>query len=469
MSTKTVARVDYTEGKLLKKMLFFAIPMILSTLLQLLFNAADVAVVGRFAGTVYQSAVGATTSTIHLIVNLLMGVSVGANVAMATAYGAKDDERQHRIVHTSILLALVGGILIMLIGVLAARPILTALKTPSDALEYAILYMQIYFLGAPASIVYNFGAALYRAVGETKKPLMYLFVSGIVNIVINIVAVVFFHMHVVGVALGTIISQYVACALVIFDLVKEQSAVKLVLKKLRFYRRELVKVLMLGIPTGISSSMFSISNVLIQSTVNSYGSIVVAGKTVAGNIDSFIDVFSSSFGNTTLTVIGQNVGARKPKRIRRALGAGCLLCAVSTAMCSLLMLCFGRYVYAIFNSDPLVIEEALVIMRNTTVSYPLVVGLSIFGAALRGVGYSLTPMFVNLIEICLARVVWIYWIYPLAPSPAMIYLSYPVTWVLSGVSMVVLYFYFEKKFLRKFESENTRKENSKSEEKETAV
>lgn len=449
--SSTANRKDFTEGGLLKKMFLFAIPMILSTFLQLLFNAADVAIVGQDPenGTTYQAAVGATSSMIHLIVNLFMGISVGANVAMATAFGAKDEDRQHRIVHTSIALSSVGGVAIMILGASIAKPVMALMQTPENVLPYAVLYMQIFFLGAPANIVYNFGASLFRAVGETKKPLFYLFVAGVINVLINVITVVFLDMHVIGVALGTVISQYVSAVWVLLDLMKEKGATKLVLKKVRFYKRELIKILFLGIPTGITNCLFSVSNVLIQSTINSYGDIVMSGSTIAVNVDGFLDAFSSSFGGATLTVIGQNIGAKKPERIRKAIGSGALLLMVSYLIADCVLLLLGEYIYRFFNSSPLVVEQALVRMRITSLGYFLVVPMSIYGAALRGMGYSIIPMIINLICTCLFRVFWLSFAYPLAPSFSMVLYSYPITWVLSGLAHVALYYILERKFFKK--------------------
>ena len=449
--SSTENRKDFTEGGLLKKMFLFAIPMILSTFLQLLFNAADIAIVGQDAenGTTYQAAVGATSSMIHLIVNLFMGISVGANVAMATAFGAKDEDRQRRIVHTSIALSSVGGVAIMILGASIAKPVMTLMQTPENVLPYAVLYMQIFFLGAPANIVYNFGASLFRAVGETKKPLFYLFVAGVINVMINVITVVFLDMHVIGVALGTVISQYVSAVWVVRDLMKEKGATKLVLKSVRFYKRELLKILFLGVPTGITNCLFSVSNVLIQSTINSYGDIVMSGSTIAVNVDGFLDAFSSSFSGATLTVIGQNIGAKKPERIRKAIGSGALLLTVSYLIADCVLLLLGEYIYLLFNSSPLVVEKALERMRITSLTYLLVVPMSIYGAALRSMGYSIIPMIINLICTCLFRVLWISFAYPLAPSYAMVLYSYPITWMLSGASHVVLYYILERKFLKK--------------------
>ena len=450
MKVKTVNRVDFTEGKLVKKMFVFTLPLIFATLLQLLFNAADIAIVGRFGGTEYQSAVGATSSTIHLIINLLLGISIGANVLMASAFGAKDEERQSRIVHTSIMLGAVGGTVIMLIGLILSRPLMELLKTPDEIIEYSVRYMRIYFLGAPANILYNFAAAIYRGVGETKKPLLYLFVAGIVNVIINIVTVVLFHWNVVGVALGTVVSQYVAAVWVLIDLMKEKGALRYLIKKTKFYGEELKKILLLGVPTGISSCCFSLSNIVIQSTVNTYGKIVIAGNTIAMNIDGFIDTFTSSFGKTTLTVIGQNVGAKKLHRLRKAILSGLSLCVSAGLLCTAFMICFGEKVYGLYNSDPEVLAAAGTRMWFTSVYYFMVALLEIYGASLRGMGYSLTPMFVNLLCTCLFRVLWIWFVYPINPCIQMVYITYPVTWLLSGITLAFFYYFFERKFKRRF-------------------
>lgn len=450
MNVKTKVRMDFTEGALLKKMFFFAIPMILSTFLLLLFNAVDVAVVGKFADTIYQSAVGATSSSIHLIVNLVIGISIGANVAMATAFGAKDEEMQSRVVHTSMALSSVGGFAIAIFGILVTKPLLVALDTPDEVLPYAVMYMQIYFLGTPANVIYNFGAALFRAIGETKKPLAYLFVSGVINVAINIVTVVFLDMHVIGVALGTIVSQYVAAAWVVYDLIKEKSAARYEVKKTKFHKKELLKILYLGIPTGINSAMFSVANLLMQSAINSYGPIVMAGNTVSVNIDGFVDAFSASFGNVTLTVIGQNVGAKKIERIRKSMGAGALLCVISQLLCGVFILLFGRVLFALYNSDLEVIKIAQKRSYFTSAAYFLVVGISIFQAGLRGTGYSTTPMLVNFVFTCLFRILWMTFVYPLKPCLEMIFVLYPITWITAGGCMAVLFFLFEKRFKKKF-------------------
>ena len=309
--------------------------------------------------------------------------------------------------------------------------------------------MQIYFIGAPANIIYNFAAALFRGIGETKKPLYYLFVSGIINIVINVVTVVFFNMHVIGVALGTVVSQYVAAAWVLFDLMREKSAAKYSIKKTRFHKKETLNILFLGVPSGISSCCFSLSNLFIQSTINTYGSIVIAGNTVSINVDGFIDTFSSSVGNTVVTVVGQNVGAKKYKRLKRAIGSGLLLGAGFMLAGALILAVVGEYIFGIFNSDPLVVESAMTRMWITSMTYFIVALMQAYGSALRGMGYSLLPMFVNLICTCLFRVFWLMWAYPLKPCVEMVYVAYPITWILSGVVQMILYYICFHRTVRK--------------------
>lgn len=449
---KVKKRLNFTEGKFVRNMLAFALPIMISTLLQLLFNAADIAIVGKMSGgngTTYQAAVGSTGSIIYFIVNLFVGISVGANVAMATAYGAKDEEKQHRVVHSSMAISLVGGIFVAALGISLASPILRLLKTETEVLPYAVLYMQLYFIGAPANVVYNFAASIFRGVGETKKPLYYLFVSGVVNVIINIVTVVFLDMHIVGVALGTVVSQYVAAACVLFDLIREKSGAKYSPKKTRFYKKETKNILFLGIPSGISSCCFSLANMLMQSAVNTYGTIIVAGNTVSMNVDGFVDAVGASFGQAAVTAVGQNVGAKKYDRLKKAIGAGLFLCVVSNLICSVFMLFCGKYVYGLYNSDTEVVKAALVRMRFTTLFYATVAIMQIYGSALRGIGYSLLPMFVNLFCTCLFRVLWVAFIYPIKPCIEMIHVLFPITWVLSGVVQMILYYICERRFLEK--------------------
>lgn len=433
---------DFTSGKVLKNLILFSIPMAIATLLQVLFNAADVAIVGQFAGSKYQAAVGGTSSTVHLLVNLFIGISVGANVAMANAFGAKDEARQHRVVHSAMALSFVSGIFVLALGIVASRWILQAIDVPSDVLDLSVLYLRVYFLGAPAMMIYNFGASIMRAVGETKKPLYYLFVAGVLNVVINIVTVVFFDMHVVGVALGTVISQYVSAVWVLIDLMRAKGAEKYSFKKTRFYKREVKHILLIGVPTGVSSCMFSLSNVLMQAEVNKFGSITLAGRSIGSNVDMFCDAFASSVEKGVVTFVGQNVGAKKPERINRIVGAGMFASMCFQAFYGTVMLLFGKYVCMLYNRDPAVIEEALKWVAYISATQILMSFMYIFGATLRGMGYSIFPMLINLFFTCVARLIYIWTIYPLFAVQTIekIYIIYPITWILSGGVQMTAYY-----------------------------
>ena len=444
---KTKKVRDFTSGKILKNLIWFAIPMALATALQVLFNAADVAIVGLFAGSQYQAAVGATSSTVHIIVNLFVGISVGANVAMANAYGANDEKRQTRVVHTSMATGAVSGILILIIGILLSRSVLQAIHTPVGILDYSVLYLQIYFLGAPALMVYNFGAAVMRGVGETKKPLRYLLVAGVLNVVINIVTVVCFQMHVVGVALGTVVSQCVSAVWIVVDLRKMEGGAKYSLRKTRFYAKEFKKILRIGVPMGISSCCFSLSNLVVQSSVNTFGEMAIAGRTIASNIDMLCDAFLSSVEKAVVTIVGQNVGAGKKERIPRVIGAGLIALCVSSVVYGVLMATLGKYVCMIFNTDPIVLDWAMKRILVVSTAYGLTSVMYSFGGALRGMGYSMVPMIINLFFTCIARVLYLWLAFPYLPVKAieLVYIVYPVTWILSGLGQMLMYFIIAKK------------------------
>ena len=394
---------DFTQGKILKKLILFALPMAFATLLQMLFNSADVAIVGRFAGSTAQAAVGATSSTVHLIVNLFVGLSVGANVVMANAFGAKDEDRQQRVVHTSFATALVCGVIVLFIGLFLSRYILQWINTPESVLEKATVYMQIYFIGAPALMVYNFCASVMRAVGETKKPVLYLMVSGALNVLINVVTVVFFKWHVIGVALGTTVSQYVSAVWITLDLMRAKDSSRLCLRKVRFHGKEFRKILRIGVPMGLNACCFSFSNLFVQSSINAFGQYAIAGNTVAQNLESICDSFAGAVLHTVVTITGQNMGAKKPERIKRIMGAGAIACGTCQMVYMLVMMLWGRYVCAIYNADPAVIEWAMKRVRILSYTQIIICPMYMFDGALRGMGYSIFPMLTNLSFTCVFR------------------------------------------------------------------
>lgn len=434
---------DFTNGKVLKNMLLFALPIAIASILQIFFNSADVAIVGQFGGSQYQAAVGATTSTVHLIVNLFVGLSGGVNVAMAVAFGSKDEKRQHRVIHTAMATAFVSGIIALFLGIFLSRALLTAIDTPAEILDYSVLYMQIYFMGAPTMMIYNFGAALLRSVGETKKPLFYLFIAGILNLIINIVTVMFLHWHVIGVALGTVLSQAVSAVLVICDLCKNKYGVHYQFRKTRFYKKELRKILKMGIPMGLNGAFFSVSNLLIQSSINAYGGMAIAGNTVAVNIEAFADAFAAAVENAAVTFIGQNIGAGKPERVKRILGACLFACAFVQLVFSVLFVTVGKYLCMLFNPDPIVIEWAMKRMLVVGLTYAVTTPMRSFGAALKGMGYSMPPMLVTLCITCVARVFYVLFIYAKFPVKTIeqIYIIYPITWLLTGLCLAGVFYY----------------------------
>ena len=440
---KTVAKKrDFTEGKILKKLILFAIPLAIASLIQKLFHAADVAVIGRFGGSIYQAAIGATSSIASLLVNFFVGFSVGVNVAMANAQGAKDEEGKERVLHTGITLAIMASGIVLVLGLTLSKPLLKAMKTPEDIIDYAALYLMVCFLGKPATILYNFGAAILRAVGESKRPLYYLSLAGFANVVINVVTVVIFKWHVVGVALGTVLSMYLAAGWVLLDLIRGKAGVKFSFRKLRLHKKESRKVLRIGLPMAINSSLFSVSNVIIQSNVNAFGGNAIAGKSIASKLEEFIETFASSISHGVVTFVGQNIGAKKEYRVHKIIGAGLFACAVWYAFVTAGMLAFGRYFCLIFNSDKEVIDWA---MRRVFVMEAWMfttMGSKTYGAALKGMGKTMFTMLTNLFFTCIARVGYLSFIYPNLPTQTYegIYLIYPITWLLASLSQTVMFY-----------------------------
>ena len=440
---KALKKPDYTSGKVLKNLILFALPLALATFMQMLFNAVDIAIVGQFGDSRYQAAVGATSASVHLIVNLFVGISSGANVLSANAYGAKDEKRLHEVTHTSIATAVASGFIILFLGLFCSRPLMKLIKTPDEIIWYSTIYMQIYLAGAPAMMVYNFGASLLRGVGETKKPLYYLLVAGIINVAINLITVIFFHWHVIGVALGTTLSQCVAAVWITYDLIKGKYGIKLHLKDVKFYKKEEKRLLKIGIPMGISSCLYSVSNLFVQSSVNAYGEFAIAGNTVASNLATMPDSVLTSLERGIITFVGQNMGANKKERVNRIVGAGMVATAVWSAFVGVAVLLFGKYLCMIYNTDPVVIDWA--VRRLTWVLATQIFSILIhtYGAALRGMGYSFSPMLINLVFTCIFRIVYIFFVYAKF-SPQYIeqvYIIYPITWIASGLVQMIQYYY----------------------------
>ena len=423
--------VDMCNGPLLNKILVYSLPLIASGILQLLFNAADMVVAGRFAGNAALGAVGATSSLINLLINVFIGMSVGTNVLVAHFYGANRKEELAQTVHTSIALSLISGVVLGIAGYALANPLLSLMGTPDDILPHAVIYMQIYFIGVPGMLLYNFGSAILRAVGDTKRPLYYLLFAGVINVVLNMFFVIVLRIGVAGVALATILSQLISAAMVIRCLVEEEGAYRLDIRQIRLYPDKVVRILRVGLPAGFQGAVFSISNVLIQSSVNSFGSVAVAGNTAAQNLEGFVYNAMNAFHQTALSFTSQNMGAKKMDRVKKIMWI-CVGCVTVTGM----IMGFGGLYFAnellsVYSTDKEVIAygyERLWIIFST---YFLCGVMDVLVGSIRGMGYSILPMIVSLLGACGLRVVWIFTVFAHYRTPGILYNSYPVTWTVT--------------------------------------
>lgn len=433
--------IDMCSGSILPKMLKFTIPLMCSSILQLLFNAADIIVVGRFAGDHSLAAVGATSALINLLTNLFIGLSIGANVLAARYYGAKNEEELNKTLHTSMLISLISGVFLTVVGIIAARIILIWMKTPPEVLELAVIYLRIYFLGMTATMIYNFGSAILRAIGDTKRPLYFLFASGIINVILNLFFVINLKWDVAGVAAATAISQCICAALILWCLVNEKGGMRLYFSKLRIYKDKLIQILEIGLPAGIQGTLFSLSNVVIQSSVNTFGATVVAGNSAAGNIEGFVYFAMNSFYQATISFTSQNMGAGNYKRIRKILlfGQACVI-VVGVVFGNLVYLC-GEGFLRIYSNSEEVIHAGIIRLGIISTTYALCGMMDVMVGALRGIGYSIMPMIVTLIGACGLRLLWLatIWQIPEFHTVQVIYLSYPISWLITFLVHVICF------------------------------
>lgn len=439
--------MDMCEGPVLKKMLLFALPLMVSSLLQLLFNAADIIVVGRFAGDNSLAAVGSTTSLINLLVNLFIGLSVGANVLVAQFFGAKREEDLSLTVHTALAISFISGILLTIIGVIGAPHILSLMKTPKAVLDLAVVYLRIYFVGMTPMMVYNFGAAILRAVGDTKRPLYYLMTAGVINVLFNLFFVIVMKWDVFGVGLATTISQTVSAALVLRCLMREQSGIRVRIKKIRIYKDKLFRIMQIGLPAGFQGILFSLSNVVIQSSVNLFGETIVAGNSAAANIEGFVYVAMNTFHQASISFTSQNYGAKKYNRINKILfsALGCVI--VVGIVLGMGAVAAGPVLLSLYTKNPDVIAAGMVRLRFICLTYALCGVMDVMVGSLRGMGYSVVPMIFSLLGACATRLIWLATVFQIEAFHTIetVYIIYPISWILTATAHIITYVVVRRK------------------------
>ena len=436
---KNKYEIDMCNGSIMDKLISFALPLMLSGILQLMFNAVDIIVVGHFSSSQALAAVGSTTALINVFVNLFIGVSLGTNVLAARCYAAGKDKEMSEVVHTSILFALISGIVMAIIGVLLAKPALQLMQTPADVIDQSALYMRIYFLGMPFFMPYNYGAAVLRAVGDTKRPLMYLILSGIVNTLLNLFLVIVFRLAVAGVAISTIIAQCMSCILILNCLRKSESSYKLTFSGLNIKWVYLRQIFQVGIPAGIQSTVINFSNALLQSSVNSFGSTAMAGYTAANNILGFLYASVNAVTQACMSFTSQNFGVGKYKRVDLVLRD----CMILTVGVSLVLgggaYLFGNEVLRIYTNDSEVVRCGVEILSITTVPYFLCGIMDLFPGSLRGMGYSTVPMILSVVGTVGMRIFWIYRVFPFHRSLYVLFISYPASWTFTIIMQVICF------------------------------
>ncbi len=432
--------LDMTKGPFLKKILIFALPLMLTGLLQLAYNSADVIVVGRFAGKEALAAVGSTGSLVNLFLNVFLGISIGSGVMVARHIGEGDDKTIHECVHTAMLLSVICGFFIGVLGFFASPFMLRLMDVPDDVIELASTYLKIYFLGSPGLLAYNFGAAIIRSTGDTKRPLYFLTLSGIVNVILNLILIIIFDMGVSGVAIATIVSQYLSAVLIVAYLTKMPNACRLFFSKLKIYKEELKGILILGLPAGIQNSLFSVSNVIIQSTVNSFGSVAMAGIAAGSNFDSYIYTCTNAVAQTTMTFTSQNMGAKRYSNLGK-IYRYCIIIAMVTGISMGVFGClFPDEIVALFSDDAGVIEIGAARMIQIMPFFFFCSLMDVAANQLRGMGKSFEPMIISLLGGCGIRIFWIYFILPLNHTLSFLYWAYPVSWIITFLVLFVCYF-----------------------------
>lgn len=440
--------IDMCSGPLFNKILIFAMPIMAMYILQLMFNTADMVVVGRFSGSSALAAVGATGSLINLIITLFMGLSVGTTVIVAQDTGADEPSAVSRSVHTSIAISIIGGFIVMILGLVLCKPLLKIMGTPEDIINLSVLYMKIYFISTPATMVYNFAAAILRAAGDSRRPMYYLMITGTLHVIFNLFFVIVLHMSVAGVACATVISEYLSVLLIMNCLSKCDGAIRFIPRKMCIDRSKLKSIIRIGLPAGMQGLLFSISNVLIQSAINSFGSTMVAASAAAGNVENYIGTTMSAYYNAAIAFTGQNMGARKYDRIDTIAKVCTILIFVTWILLGGAILLFGKQLLGIYTSDPEVIKLGILRMNIMIAAYFTCGIMNVYPGLTRGMGYSIMPMLCTLVGACLLRIVWLATLFTWYPTEIMLFVCYPVTWALAGLGQVGIFFYARRQIRR---------------------
>lgn len=443
--------MDLTTGSVAKKLLVFVIPIILSNLLQQLYTVVDRVVVGQFAenGTAALAAVGSTGSATSMVLSLFNGLASGVSITCANLRGAREDEKLRTTMHTALLLLGISGLFLLVVGVLLARPLMQLINVPADMLDLASLYVKIFFVGVPASLVYNTGSAILRAHGDARRPMMILAVSGLVNVALNLVLVVCFNMSVAGVAIATVVSQVVSAVWVLCILFSPRDVFRMRTQELRIHTKTAKRLLAVGIPCGINSIAFCFPNMILQATVNSFGTVVVAGNVAADSITILLIQLMVGFYSGTVSFVGQNYGAKKYKRVDKSAGTAVLMSCSLIMVISALVMAFSGPLMSLFNSDPAVIRAGTPKLNLYCSFCALYAASEVLLGAVRGLKKTLVPSIINISTICGIRIFWIFVIFPLKPTVNMIYLCYPISWVFSVTGLLAAYLYYRKKLFTK--------------------
>lgn len=446
--------VNMLEGPLIGPIFLFALPLFITSVLQLAFNAVDIIVVGKFTGHEALAAVGSTGAVINLLVNIFIGLSIGASVIMGQQVGARDFKNAEDTLHSAIGISIVGGIIVLFLGIFTATPFLRMMQTPEKVIGLASEYLKIYYLGMPGFMIYNFGAALLRAIGDSKRPMYFLTIAGVFNVICNLIFVIVFNMGVAGVAIATVISQYISAVLIIINFMKADGYMRLNLKKIKISKQKLIDMMKIGIPAGFQGALFSISNIMIQSGINSFGSVTMAANTAAGNVEGFVYMGMNAIYQTSLSFTSQNMGAKQYNRVKKVFWTCLGVVTVVGLLIGVSAWYFGDTILKLYTSEPEVIKLGVERLAVVSATYFLCGIMDTMVGGLRGMGYSIAPMVVSLTAICLLRVIYIATIFQVYHTPTVLYLSYPVSWIVAAIGHYINYLYAVKK-LNKLEAAKT--------------